>query len=208
MVLFIEAGLMEGLLDLYFGLPVSFLEYSTSTLRHTYYKGPSLISQCQLLSYKVLTLFTELFYTANNTLSSEYTIDNFNHITKHHRPNTAKSLLHKFYHQGVYTEFKRTALVHYLRRLDDQVREREVITYLTEFVLRQENVNNGRDLPMFELANLSLFSQKFLNNSGFVGSAKFNAELEILQIHKRKQPVSKIAQLDLTSLSKSEIKEC
>ncbi len=73
--------------------------------------------------------------------------------------------------------------------------------------MRQENLKNGRDLPMFQLAKLSIFSQIFLNNSGFVGSAKFKAELEILQIHKSKHSADKIDQLDTAVVSKSVIKE-
>lgn len=154
LISFVEAGLFESLLDLYFGIPISFLQNSTSSIQLNL-DQQNMISHYHNLSYKTLNLFSQLFSLAVTTLNNEYSIDNFNETLD--RFGMDPDSLKKFYNQGVYYEYKRSALVVYLNKLDDQDREREVLTFVTEFIRKEEKIKSGSSLPVQELSRLSFF---------------------------------------------------
>ena len=167
---FVESYLFEYLLDLYFGLPVSFLQ--NYSLAKYDFKPNNLYSMYQSLSLRCLNLLAELYYWANAKLHSEYCIDDFTNNTSPFNAN-----------QTVYDEMKRLSLISYLKTLVEQTqdfeREKEVITYLTEFNTKKESIKNGIMLPTDLLSKLSFFSQQFLVNSYYLSSKKYEIELEI-----------------------------
>jgi hypothetical protein len=102
---FIEAGVFESLLDLYFGLPVSFLQnYSFGKSDN---KSTSFYTKYQLISLKCLNLFAELFYIANTIFHNEYCIDDFKKNKSTQNPFKSD--------EGVYNEMKRLLLISYLK---------------------------------------------------------------------------------------------
>jgi hypothetical protein len=74
LALFVGAGLLEALLDLYFGLPLSFLPNTTETIQASV-RGGTMSAHYQALSYKALHLFAELFYASSHTLANEHVTD-------------------------------------------------------------------------------------------------------------------------------------
>ena len=167
---FIEAGVFESLLDLYFGLPVSFLQNYSFTKSEN--RPTSLYSKYQLISLKCLNLFAELFYLANTIFHNEYCIDDF-------KKNKSSTNAFKS-NEGVYNEMKRLLLISYLKQLNDFEREKEVITYLTEYNTKKESIKNGVLLPSGLLSKISFYSHQFLANSYYLNSKKYQIELEIL----------------------------
>jgi hypothetical protein len=112
--LFVEAGLLEALLDLYFGLPLSFLSNTTETIEASV-RGATMNSHYQVLSYKALHLFASLFYATSHTLVNEYVIDSLHEWAK------GNGKFDNFYKQGIYSEHKVAAVVDHLKSLNDQV---------------------------------------------------------------------------------------
>lgn len=170
---FIEAGIFESLLDLYYGLPVSFLENSSLPVLQQIIttNNTSLLAQYELLSLRCLNLFSELYYLADNLLYKEYCIDD---LISDESKNPFST------NDSIYNEMKKLALVGYLRVLNDLEREKEVITYLNQFNSKKEMTKDGVMLPTDCLSRLSFFSQQFLANSGYLSSKKYQIELEIL----------------------------
>ena len=101
LALLVEAGLLEALLDLYFGLPLTFLQATTGSVR----AAAGLAAHCHALSYKALHLFAELFDASAHTLASELAPHSLATSTRH----------------AVYTEHKAHGLLAYLQALNDQV---------------------------------------------------------------------------------------
>ncbi len=134
---FAESSLFECLLDLYFGLPVSFLQ--NYSLAKYDLKPNNLYSVYQSLSLRCLNLLAELYYWMISKLDIEYCIDDFTHNKNSSSPFSSN--------QTVYDEMKRLSLISYLKELVEQTkdfeREKEVITYLTEFSSKKESIKNG-----------------------------------------------------------------
>ena len=143
---FAESSIFECLLDLYFGLPVSFLQ--NYSLAKYDLKTNTLFSVFQSLSLRCLNLLAELYYWLNSKLDSEYCIDDFTQINKNSSSPFSSN-------QTVYDEMKRLSLISYLKELVEQTqdfeREKEVITYLTEFSSKKESIKNGVNILLFIL---------------------------------------------------------
>lgn len=135
---FVEARLLESLLDLYFGLPVSFLENSSlfSSSSSSNLQPPNnLLAQYELLSLKCLHLFSELYYMGNRLLHNEYCIDDLDPNTTK-CPFTANS-------KSIYNEMKKLSLIGYLRQLNYLEREKEVLIYVTDLNTKKESIRRG-----------------------------------------------------------------
>lgn len=134
---FIEARLFEGLIDLYFGLPVSFMENCSffATGQQSNSSNNNLLAQYELLSLKCLHLFSELYYMSNKLLHNEYCIDDLDpDVTK--CPFTSSS-------KSIYNEMKKLSLIAYLRQLNYLEREKEVIIYVTDLNTKKESIRRG-----------------------------------------------------------------
>lgn len=186
---FIECSLFEALLDLYFGLPISFSENNYN------YSKLNLNSAYQNLSLKCLNLFVNLYHLANNLFNNEYCIDNF-----HEMNNLNNS---KYYNKGIFTQLKKLSLVNYLNMLNGPEREKEVILFLTEFNTKKESIKNGSSTPSNELSRISFFTQQFLAHSGYLKSSKFEIELEILNLSSTHQFVKNTINATAASSSSS-----
>lgn len=122
LALFVEAGLLEALLDLYFGLPLSFLPNTTETIQASV-RGGTMSAHYQALSYKALHLFAELFYASSHTLANEHVIDSLHEWTNVVPGSSHSGQPHNgnFYKQGMYSEHKAAAVMAHIKSLDDQV---------------------------------------------------------------------------------------
>ncbi|RNA32225.1 target of rapamycin complex 2 subunit TSC11 [Brachionus plicatilis] len=163
-----EIGIFEFLLDLYFGLPVSFMQTFCAENKDTGH----VVQKYASISLKTVNLFAELYYMINTLFYNEYCIDDFTHGDPDSGPyNSEKS---------VYNEMKKLSLISYMKLLDSEERERDVINYVTDFSSKKEMLKNGLQIPADKLAKLGFYSQQFLANSGFLSSKKSQVELEIL----------------------------
>lgn len=133
---FIEARLFEALLDLYFGLPVSFLENASMLASgSSSSNNKNLLTQYEMLSLRCLNLFSELYYVVNKLMHSEYCIDDLDpDVSK--CPFTANS-------KSIYNEMKKLSLISYLRQLNYLEREKEVIIYVTDLNTKKESIRRG-----------------------------------------------------------------
>lgn len=173
---FIEARLFESLLDLYFGLPVSFLENCSilSLNQHsqsTQNNNNNLLYQYEILSLKCLNLFAELYYMVNMLLPNEYCIDDLDPDSNKWPFTNSKS---------IYNEMKKLSLIGYLKNLNYSEREKEVLIYVTDLNTKKESIRRGEMIQSDEISTLSFFGQQFLANSGHLSSKKYQMELEIL----------------------------
>ncbi len=174
---FIEASLFEKLLDLYFGLPLSFLQPENNMpTNHACFH-----SNYQSISFRCLNLFAELYYLANNLFHNEYCIDSFKANVDKQEVGTDSPYNSN---QSIYNQLKKLSLVSYLKYLNDVEREKEVIIYLTEFNAKKESIKNGSMMPEHLLGRLSFFGQKFLSNSCFFNAKIYEIEQEILNTKK------------------------
>lgn len=167
--LMVELGIFEGLLDLYYGLPVSFVQ----TLCNDSNETGEMLQKYASISLTTVNLFAELYYMINTLFYNEYCIDDF---TEGDSDSTSPYNSEK----SVYNEMKKLSLISYLKFLDSEEREREIINYVTQFSSKKEMLKNGLHLQVEKLAKLGFYSQQFLANSGYLSSKKSQIELEIL----------------------------
>jgi hypothetical protein len=161
---FMGADLFEALLDLYFGIPVSFLQdYSLLLNDSNIGNSKSIMYQYQTLSLKCLNLFAELYYMATILFYNEYCIDDFliGDIT-------TKSTSPYSLNNSIFNEKKKMGVIDYLKKMSFPEREREIIVYMTDFYSKKEMLKNGANVPINEIAKLSFFSQNFIANSGYL----------------------------------------
>jgi hypothetical protein len=166
---FIEAGFFESLLNLYFGLPLSCMQnkayFSNINNQNDHSCEHKSIKSLYLdISFKVLHLFAEFYVLTNNIFSGEFIIEDLVDLSD----DTIKT--NKFYfttNGGIHTELRKFALISYLNKLNNLEREREVLTYLTEFNRKREAMKYGITLPTEQIAKLTFSSQQFLAHSYF-----------------------------------------
>lgn len=163
-----EVGIFESLLDLYFGLPVSFMQsfYVENKDSNRF------VQKYASLSLKTVNLFAELYYMINTFFFNEYCIDDFTQGDSDSSPYKSE--------KSVYNEMKKLSLISYMKLLDSEEREREIINYVTQFSSKKEMLKNGLHIETDKLSKLGFYSQQFLANSGFLSSKKSQIEIEIL----------------------------
>jgi hypothetical protein len=168
---FMEADVFESLLDLYFGIPVSFLQDYTLLLNadadQSCTNPKSVMYRYQMLSLKCLNLFAELYYKATILFYNEYCIDDFLMT-----PTAASTSFASPYslNKSIFNEKKKIAVIHYMKIKNCPEREKEVIMYMTELYSKKEMLKNGMNVSMADMAKLSFFSQNFISNSGYLSS--------------------------------------
>lgn len=109
------------MLDLYFGIPLSFLSNTTDTIKESV-RGGTMSAQYQALSYKALNLFAELIYASSQTLANDKFIDSLHEWTNGVPGSHASRPRSNFFKKGMYSEHKAAAVVAHLKILDDQVK--------------------------------------------------------------------------------------
>ena len=167
---FIEADIHESLLDLYFGLPVSFLQNYNLLLREQC--SSNQMYQYQMLSLKCLNLFAELYYMGISLFYNEYCLDDFLNLDTTTQPprNNARGTRPYSLDTSIYNEKKKNSLILYMKRLNFVEREKEIILYMTEFISKKERFKSGKSIQIKEISRLSFLSQNFIANSGYLSS--------------------------------------
>lgn len=163
---FIEAGILEALIDLYYGLPVSFLQNYNLLMGNV----AEIMYQLQMLSLRCLNLFAELYYRSSIFFYNEFCIDDFLDLLRTDASQNDTTPNPYNLNKSIYTETKKLALISYLKKLDFLEREKDMILYITEYYSRKEIIKSGMSIQTDEIARLSFFSQNFIANSGYLSS--------------------------------------